>query len=860
VAHAVPTDLPVEACIDELRVALAETGHAVLVAPPGAGKTTVVPLRLLRESWVGDGRIVVLEPRRLATRAAARRLAEGLGEEVGATVGYRTRDERRGSAATRIEVVTEGILTRRLQHDPVLAGTALVVFDELHERNLQTDLGLALALDAKRGLRPDLRILAMSATVDAGRVAALLGAAGGGAPAPVVTSLGRQHPVEVRWEPLGPRGRLEAGVAAAVRRALAEVPDGDLLVFLPGMGEIARVTRALTDAGIGDGPCSTAQGKGPPPGSIDVLALHGSLPSAEQDRALAPSAAGRRRVVLATDIAETSLTVAGVTVVVDAGLARQPVNDARTGMTTLRTVAASRASADQRAGRAGRTAPGVAYRLWSVVEHAARRAFTDPEITRVDLAGLALELAAWGVTDPAELPFPDQPPPRAMTEARGLLTTLGALDAEGRLTVTGRALADLPLHPRLARMVVDAEPGDGALAVTLAALLEDRDVLRGRPDDVPVDLAERVALLTDRRRSHPAADRRAVDRARRRAGELARRAGIDGGGSLDVRRAGRVLALAYPERMAQARGRGGRFVLRSGTGAWVPVGDALSGEAFIVAADVDGERGDARVRLAAGLDADDVLAVAGAEVTEHATLTWDRDRDDLVARVERRLGRLGLGTVESRPEPGPATTAALLGHVRVTRLGALRGTDAAASLRSRIAFLRTHRPEEPWPDLTDKALLADLDGWLAPFLAGATGRADLERVDVGAALRALVPHPLLRALDGLAPPRVELPTGRSVALDYDADPPVLAAPVQELYGVATTPTVAGGRVPVVVHLLSPAGRPVQVTADLAGFWAGTWTEVRKELAGRYPKHQWPLDPATATPHRPGRRPDRPRPR
>jgi ATP-dependent helicase HrpB len=840
------TNLPVEVCVAELRRALAEAGHAVLVAPPGAGKTTVVPLRLLDEPWVGDGRIVVLEPRRLATRAAARRLAAGLGEEVGGTVGYRTRDERRVSAATRIEVVTEGILTRRLQHDPTLPGTALVVFDELHERNLQTDLGLALALDAKRGLRPDLRILAMSATLDGARVAALLGSSGGGVPAPLVTSEGRQHPVDVRWAPLGPRGRLEAGVAGAVRRALAEVPDGDLLVFLPGAGEIGRATRALADAGIGGGA-----------GTVDVLGLYGSLPAAEQDRALAPSGVGRRRVVLATDIAETSLTVAGVTVVVDAGLARQPAHDPRTGLTALRTVPASKASTDQRAGRAGRTAPGYAYRLWSLVEHAARRPFTDPEITRVDLAGLALELAAWGVSDPAELSFLDPPPPRALAEARALLATLGALDGGGRLTAVGRAMVELPLHPRLARMVVDAaDTGDGALAAALAALLEERDVLRGRPDDLPVDLVERLALVADPRGSHPAADRRAVDRVRRRTTELARRAGVDNRTPMDVRRAGRVLALAYPERLAQSRGRSGRFVLRSGAGAWVPTGDALSGEAFLVAAELDGATGDARVRRAAGLDADDVLAVAGPEVTEHRTLAWDGDRHDVVARVEHRLGRLTLGTVEGRPEAGPATTAALLGHVRVTRLTALSWTAVATSLRTRVAFLRTHRPEEAWPDVADKALLADLGGWLAPFLAGATGRADLERVDVAVALRSLVPHDLARRLDELAPRHVELPTGRTVTLDYAVDPPVLAAPVQELYGVLSTPTVAGGRVPVVVHLLSPAGRPVQVTADLAGFWAGTWADVRKELAGRYPKHQWPLDPATATPHRPGRRPDR----
>ena len=596
--------LPVEACLPELRQALSDAGSAVLVAPPGAGKTTLVPLALLDEPWLAGGRIVVLEPRRLATRAAARRMASLLGEEVGATVGYTTRDERRVGRSTRIEVVTEGVLTRRLQGDPSLPGVGLVVFDELHERNLHADLALALVLDARPALRPDLRLLAMSATLEAAKVAALLG------DAPVIESEGRAHDVTVRWVPRRPKERLDAATVAAVQRAVRE-EAGDVLVFLPGAGDIRRVESALAL-----------------PADVDVRPLFGALPAPAQDAALAPSPPGRRRVVLSTDIAETSLTVEGVRVVVDSGESRTPRFDARSGLTKLHTGPISRASAEQRAGRAGRLGPGVAYRLWSKLEHAARRPYAAPEIAGVDLAGLALELAVWGA-EPAQLSFLDPPPARALEEARSLLAMLGAVDAGGRPTPPGRAMADLPVHPRLARMVV-AAAGDGLgwTACLLAALLEDRDVLRGRPDDLPTDVAERIALLADASARHPHADAGAVRNASRRAAELARRAGV-ARSTVDLSRCGAVLGLAYPDRLAQARS-GARFRLRNGAGAWVPAADPRAGEAFRAVAEMDAGRGDGRHRRAAGLDAADMEAAAGG-AEEVITVSWDPARDDLRA-------------------------------------------------------------------------------------------------------------------------------------------------------------------------------------------------------------------------------------
>ncbi len=835
-----------------LRRALAVDTHAVLQAPPGAGKTTLVPLRLLEEPWLGEQRIVMLEPRRLATRAAARRMASMLGESVGQTVGFRTRDERQVGPATRVEVVTEGILTRRLQHDPSLAGVGLVIFDEFHERSLPGDLGLALALDVRRILRPELRLLVMSATIDGARVARVLGDSRDADPAPIVTSDGRVHPVEIRWVPRNPKQHVEPSVAEAIRRALRDEPTGDVLAFLPGEAEIRRTVDLLGESPL------------PGPLDVDVRPLYGALASADQDAALAPCPPGLRKVVLATDIAETSLTVEGVRIIVDAGLAKVPRYDARTGMTRLTTVATSRASADQRAGRAGRTEPGVAYRLWSLVEHGTRRPFADPEITQVDLAGLALELAAWGVNGPdalSALPFLDPPPARSIAEAHGLLRMLDALDADGRITTVGRAMVELPLHPRLARMIHGAtEWGSGWLACVVAALLAERDVLRGRPDELPADLVLRVRLIDDPSARHPLADGRALRRVREQAHDLARRAGVEPTpGSIDGSAVGRVLAFAYPDRIAQAResGRGG-FKLRTGTGAWVAAADSLATQAFLVAADLDGQRKDARIRLAAPLDALDVDLVFGHEVEESARLVWDRDRDDLVARVERRLGSLRLGIVERRPASGAATTTALLDRIRTTRLAVLAPPPALEILRSRVAFCARALPEgwegEPWPDVSEARLVSTVDAWLEPYLAGARGRADLAALDLVGIVERLLTPPQRRALQRLAPASLTLPGGRTMRLDYSGEGgPVLSVKVQDLFGCRIHPTVADGRVPVVLHLLSPAGRPIQITSDLAGFWTGSWRDVRKDMAGRYPKHAWPDDPAAAAPPERGRR-------
>jgi ATP-dependent helicase HrpB len=835
--------LPIVASLDELRAALGGAGHAVLQAAPGAGKTTAVPLAVVDDAWLAGRTIVMLEPRRLATRAAARRMAALLRQHVGETVGYRTRDDRRVGPGTRIEVVTEGILTRRLQRDPALEGVGLVVFDEFHERSLQADLGLALALDARRHVRPDLRVLVMSATLDGDRIAGLL-TVPGREPAPVITSETRSHPIDVRWAPRRPREHLEPALVTAIRRVLRETAateaEGDVLAFLPGAAEIARTADQLAAALGSDA-------------AVDVHQLFGALPAAAQDAALAPGLPGRRKVVLATDIAETSLTVEGVRVVVDAGLARRPAFDAGTGLTRLATVPASRASADQRAGRAGRLGPGVAVRLWSKVEHAARPRFDEPEIRQGDLAGLALELAVWG-TAPGDLPFLDPPPPRALDEARRLLTDLGALDGGGLPTGAGREMVALPLHPRLARMLLAArDRGQGWLGCLLAALLEDRDVLRGRPDDIPADVGVRLALLADPGLRHQHTDGRALRAARDRARDLARRLGVDARGN-DTADPGPLLGVAYPDRIAQARGGPGRFVLRAGTEGWLSADDALAREPFLAVAEVDGRRRNGRIRIAAPLDAAQLDEIAGDRIDEHARIDWDPRRDDLVARVERRLGRLRLGTVERRPQPGTPTTTALIDRVRATNLAALAWTDRARSLQARTGFLRAVLGE-PWPDVSDAALRRRLDDWLAPLLtaAGATGRADLERVDLIGALRGMVPGDVAGDLDRLAPAAVTVPSGRRVPLDYGGgvpgDPPVLAVRVQDMFGARETPTVAGGRLPVVLHLLSPAGRPVQVTSDLAGFWSGSWQEVRKEMAGRYPKHDWPDDPAHAVSRR-----------
>ncbi|MEJ7561066.1 MAG: ATP-dependent helicase HrpB [Ilumatobacteraceae bacterium] len=854
------SDLPVLDAIPALRDALAARGRAVLVAPPGAGKTTAVPLLLLDESWLGSGRIVMLEPRRLATRAAAARMAQLTGTSLGGLVGYQIRDERRIGPATRIEVVTEGVLTRRLQADPELPGVGLVIFDEVHERNVFTDLGMAFTLDVAAAIRPELRILAMSATLDKGRLSAYLGTTGddagdarasdrqgaerrwgpGAQPpgqygaAPVIESEGRAHPVEIRWRPAAPppspRGRHHARAQRTfdvtdlvVERVLAAIhsDDGDVLVFLPGIAEIMRARAALV-AGLGDRP-------------IDVRPLAGALSRSEQDAALMPSPAGRRRIVLATDIAETSLTVEGVRVVVDSGLARTPRHDPNTGLTRLVTVSTSRDSAEQRAGRAGRTSPGVAYRLWSKIEHTSRLRQREPEILAVDPAGVVLELAAWGGT-PRLL---DTPARRPVEQATALLRDLGAVDAGGAITTAGRDMLGLPLHPRLARMVLDSP---STLACLLAALLDERDVLRGRSDELPVDVELRVRALLGERDDR--ADRRAVETVLQRARDVARRAGItfDLAG-VDSTWSGETMLLAYPDRLA-ARRQEGQFQLRSGNAATIDRTDPMANEEFVIAADLDGHRTRSRIRRAAAVGGDVVAALLADGVVEDRRLVTDDD-GGLVLEVERRLDGIRLGIERRRPEPGRDTTDALVALVRSSRLAALDWSDVARRFRRRVDFARSVLGDE-WPDVGDEALLSSLDDWLRPRVTGAV---DVSGVDMAEVVSSMLPWDLRRRLDDVAPSVLALPGERSVPIDYDGDAPTAEVRVQDLFGVTAHPTVANGRVPVRLQLLSPADRPIQITSDLPAFWSGSWAEVRKEMAGRYPKHRWPDDPAAAPPGR-----------
>jgi len=771
----------------------------------------------------------MLEPRRLATRAAARRMASTTHTAVGELIGYQTRDERHVSRATRIEVVTEGVLTRRLQNDPELPDVGIVIFDEVHERNLTTDLGLALALDVATSIRPDLRILAMSATPDIEGLTRLLDA-------PVIESKGAMFDVGMNWLPRPPssgRGRsrrhrnerIEPAVVSAVLRALADEP-GDILVFLPGIGEIRRTEAQLADV-LGPG--------------VDVYPLAGALTLAEQDDALAPSPSGRRRVVLSTDIAETSLTVDGVRVVIDSGLAREPRFDPRTGMTRLVTVSTSRASAEQRSGRAGRTEPGAAYRLWSKIEHGTRAKHRSPEIEQADLANLALELAAWGGAD--GLQFIDEPPAGALAQAQELLEDLYAIDRDDRsITPLGRKMLGLPVHPRLARMVAVEQ---STLACVVATLVEERDIFRGRPDDLPADLALRVDVIS-RRHGHDAADRGAVHRLRDRAADLARRARIDFDlDDIDSDQSGAALLLGFPDRLAAMR-RAGQYQLRSGNGAWLPDDDSLADEEFLVAVDLDGRRDRARIRLAAALDADTVIATFAPEINERRTVAWDPDRNDIMESVERRLGAIQLGRRVTAAEPGEEATNALMARLRVTNLGELRWSAGARRLREQVEFLH-RRLGDPWPDWSTAHLIKTLDEWLVPYLPGASGRGDLERLDLVTVLRSQLPWPEGGQLDNLVPDSLELPSGRSVPIDYSGDQPDASVRVQDLYGVTDHPTAGG--LPIRLHLLSPADRPIQVTSDLPGFWAGSWSEVRKDMAGRYPKHNWPTDPANADPNR-----------
>ncbi|WP_043337988.1 ATP-dependent helicase HrpB [Belnapia moabensis] len=829
-----PLDLPVAEALPALTTALRAGPNAVLIAPPGAGKTTLVPLVLHDEPWAAGGKLLVLEPRRVAARAAARRMAELLGESApGGTVGLSTRLDRAVSGATRVEVVTEGLLVRRLQSDPGLEGVAGVLFDEAHERNLDTDLALALCLDLQRGLRPELRLLAMSATLDGAGFAGLMGA-GPGVPerrdAPTIESLGRAWPVTVEHRPrdlADPRDLPEA-VAGAIRTALRE-HEGDVLAFLPGWGEIRRTAERLS--GI----------------AADVLPLHGELPPAEQDWALTPGP--RRKVVLATSIAETSLTVPGVRIVVDGGFRRSPRLDPATGLARLVTVRISKAAAEQRAGRAGRTAPGVAIRLWSEALHRGLASQDRPAILEEELSGLALDLAAWGAA-PADLAWLDPPPTGALAAARALLRDLDALDAEGRITAMGRRMARLGTHPRLARMLGAAEgEGEGALAADLAALLEERDPIRGR--EAPSDITLRLDLLHGG--DHPNADRPTVQRIRRAAALHRRRLGLHGS-ALPEGDPGALLAAGFPDRIAAMRGvMAGAFRLASGQGARLASTDPLAKSPLLAVADLELQGTEARIRMAARLDRAVLEARFPDRFRREEGAAFDARAGAVLARRRLRFGPLVLEE-QPLPNPDPGLVAAALAEAVAERgLRDLPWTPAARQLQARLRWMRQVEGEG-WPDLADASLIATVQDWLAPHLHGRSRLAELAALNLPDMLLANLPWERRQRLGAALPARLALPAGRSAAIDYTGETPTLEARPQHLYGLTRLPPLAGGRVPLQVALLSPAGRPVAVTGDLAGFWRGGWLEVRKEMRGRYPKHNWPEDPASAEadPPRPGR--------
>jgi ATP-dependent helicase HrpB len=855
-----PSGLPVDAALPALRQALGAHGAAVLEAPPGAGKSTVVPLALLEETWARGQRLVVLEPRRLAARAIAQRMAQSLGERAGATVGYRMRLDTCVSRATRIEVVTEGVLTRMLQEDAALEGVAALIFDEFHERSLQADLGLALSLDARAQLAPHLKLLVMSATLDGAAVARLLG------DAPVVSAHGKLFPVETRYAGRGApplpeaapgRDSPETITARLTLRALRE-ETGDVLVFLPGAREIRRV-REILEAGSLD------------PG-VRVLPLYGELTGEEQDAALAPAAAGTRKVILATNIAETSLTLPGVRVVVDSGLSRRSLFDPATGMSALVTRRISRASAEQRQGRAGRLGPGVCYRSWSEGAHASLAPFTPPEIVEADLTPLALELASWGAQDARSLAWLDAPPAAMLSSARELLERLGALDAAGRITAHGRDMARLSLHPRLAHLLLRArERGWERLGAQLAALLSERDLLRGAAAADDADIRTRLDLLRGET-VPPAADRGALERVRRAARDLERRLtgrpGERGAPPTPPRRGGRgadtaageLLAFAYPDRIGRRRGTsGGAFTLTNGRGAAFAAAQPLARREFLVAVDLDDRDRDARIRLAAPLERESLLGQFASRIRHVDSVAWSTREQAVIARRTLQLDALTLEEKPLSDPPAEALRAAMLAGVRELGVAALPWEREARDLQARIGFLRAApapgaAADESWPAVADEALSASLESWLAPWLEGVTRREQLARVPLEKALRALLSFEQQRALDERAPAQLLMPSGSRVRVDYlGQDAPAVAVRLQEVFGLAATPRIDRGRVPVTFRLLSPAQRPVQVTRDLASFWRGAYREVRKDLRGRYPKHHWPEDPLAAQPSRGVRR-------
>ena len=816
------TPLPIDAVLDQLARTLAVRTAAVLVAPPGAGKTTRVPLALLDAPWVGTKKIIVLEPRRIAARASAERMAHTIGERVGETVGYRVRFGSKVSRATRIEVVTEGIFSRQILDDPELSGVAAVLFDEFHERSLDADLGLALARDAQMGLREDLRILVMSATLDGARVARLLG------DAPVIASEGRAFPVETRYLGRKPDAPLERQMADAIAMALRADP-GSVLAFLPGAAEIRRTQNFLGER-VHDA-------------TVEIVPLFGALDAAVQDRAIAPAPKGHRKVVLATSIAETSLTIEGVRIVVDSGVARVPRYEPDIGLTRLETVRASRAAVDQRRGRAGRTEPGVCYRLWDEPQTASLAAYTQPEILSADLSSLVLDLAQWGVSDPSTLAFLDPPPAPALKEARGLLRELGALDSDGRLTSEGKSLRALALPPRLARMIVDSHRlGAGEEAAEIAAVLTER----GLGDD-HVDLEVRLDQFR-RDRAPRASSARSL--AQRWAAQVA--ASETSSAMGDEVTTGMMLALAFPDRVARNRGNGS-FVLANGRGAAVDPASALARAPYIAVAELTGTAAQGRILLAARITQDDIERHFAGEIETTDEVTFYRTAMALRARRRRALHAITLSEAPLALSPSAETARVLADGLIAAGLDRLPWSKPSKQWRDRVMFLRKAEADplaSPWPDLSDDALAAQREAWLVPALYDKASLKEFSAGDLSEALMTLLPWELRARLEREAPTHFEAPTGTLLAIDYEAEQgPTIAVRLQELFGLNTHPSIAKGAIALVLELLSPAHRPVQVTRDLPGFWRGSYAAVRSDLRGRYPRHPWPEDPASAVPTR-----------
>jgi ATP-dependent helicase HrpB len=832
------TGLPIDSALPEIAAVLSQSGLAVLQAPPGAGKSTGVPLALLDAPWLAGLRMLVLEPRRLAARAVANRMASLLGENVGETVGYRMRLDTKVGPHTRIEVVTEGILTRQLQRDPALEGVGLVVFDEFHERSLQADLGLALTLDVRRQLRPQLRLLVMSATLDGTAVARLLD------DAPLISAPGLGFSVETRYTERDSSDYLDRQVAAAIHRALHD-DEGDLLVFLPGAGEIRRV-ESLLNGKIG----------------AQLHPLYGDLPREAQERAIQPAPAGSRKVVLATNIAETSLTIEGVRVVIDGGLERRNLFDPRSGMNRLETIQISQASADQRRGRAGRLAPGVCYRLWTEARQRSLAAHTPAEIASADLASLALELACWGTRDPADLAWLTPPPAGPLAQARELLQTLGALDGDQRITAHGREMHRLGTHPRLAHLLLCAQQaGVAGTGCALAALLGERDILRTRPNERDADLRTRLEMLVRQTDAvgHPDTDRHALRQVQRSADNFAHQLGLRGKpGNIDMHEAGWLLASAYPDRIGRARTPGsGRYALSNGRGAFFAEPQSLSSSEFLVVPELDAGQREARIFAAAPLRLNDIEQHFDDAIQDTERVYWDEREQAVLARRQRRLGQLILSDAGS-PDPDRTQIAlAMLEGIRSMGLDALPWNAELRQWQARVLLGREAQPEAtpPWPDVSDATLLATLESWLLPWLEGISRRTHLARLDLRAALHGLLNWQQQQRLDEFVPTHLAVPSGSRIAIDYlDGPIPSLSVRLQEVFGLCETPRIADGRISVLLKLLSPARRPVQVTRDLASFWKTAYHDVRKELKGRYPKHYWPEDPHQAEPTRRARPP------